>query len=320
MKKFLEFGTPERTKHIKKIIPGEIPNGKFQKADHIKKKDVDERMMSTPQKVTQMQHYWDDLDHMASDDVKKKKMKMKFGIKNIKLDPRKRGKILSFDEEVAAHAKVMAKKGDSAKTIKKMHPEITDDELESIMGKKEERDYKSTKKAIKYHADEARNYRKEYDNYHAQPEQRERNAARLRARRQMVKAGKVEKFDKKDVHHKDNNPLNNKEDNLAVTTQNWNRTEPRLRKETFKSFEEYFHESRLDDKLDKLVSNEIKKRKLAKFPVNATDDIKMRMKPNKPAFKFPSPNSDMMIHVYLRKMTPPSKKGMMAFNYQLEDK
>ena len=81
-----------------------------------------------------------------------------------------------------------------------------------------------------------------------------------------------------------------------------------------------FKESKLDDKLDKLVSNEIKKRKLAKFPVNATDDIKMRMKPNKPVFKFKSPNSDMMIHVFLRKMTPLSKKGMMAFNYQLEDK
>ena len=78
-------------------------------------------------------------------------------------------------------------------------------------------------------------------------------------------------------------------------------------------------ESKLDDKLDKYVSDEIKKRKLAKFPVNATNDIKMRMKPNKPAFKFPSPSSDMMIHVFLRKMTPP-KKGMMAFNYQLEDK
>ena len=278
---------------------------------------VDERMMTDKQKLVQIQHYWDNLDHMASDDTKKKSLQ-RLGYKNIKLDSR--GKITSFDEEIAAHAKVMAKKGDSAETIKKMHPEITDDELESIMGKEEERDYKSTKKAIKYHADEARNYRKEYDNYHAQPEQRERNAARLRARRQMVKAGKVEKFDKKDVHHKDNNPLNNKEDNLAVTTQNWNRTEPRLRKETFKSFEEYFHESRLDDKMDKYVSDEIKKRKLAKFPVNATDDIKMRMKPNKPAFKFPSPNSDMMIHVYLRKMTPPSKKGMMAFNYQLEDK
>ena len=85
---------------------------------------------------------------------------------------------------------------------------------------------------------------------------------------------------------------------------------------TFKQF----NETKLDDKLDKLVSDEIKKRKLAKFPVNATDDIKMRMKPNKPAFKFPSPNSDMMIHVYLRKMPSPSPKGMMAFNYQLEDK
>ena len=79
-----------------------------------------------------------------------------------------------------------------------------------------------------------------------------------------------------------------------------------------------FKESKLDDKLDKLVSDEIKKRKLAKFPVNATDDIKMRMKPNKPAFKFPSPTGEMMIHVFLRPME--GKKGMMAFNYQLEDK
>jgi hypothetical protein len=79
-------------------------------------------------------------------------------------------------------------------------------------------------------------------------------------------------------------------------------------------------ESKLDDKLDKYVSDEIKKRKLAKHPVNATDDIKMRMKPNKPVFKFPSPNSDMMIHVYLRKMPPPASKDTMAFNYQLEDK
>ena len=81
---------------------------------------------------------------------------------------------------------------------------------------------------------------------------------------------------------------------------------------TFKQFDE----TKLDDKLDKLVSDEIKKRKLAKFPVNATDDIKMRR--GKPAFKFPSPNSDMMIHVFLRPMK--GEKGMMAFNYQLEDK
>jgi len=46
----------------------------------------------------------------------------------------------------------------------------------------------------------------------------------------------------------------------------------------------------------------------------------MRMKPNKPVFKFPSPSGDMMIHVFLRKMAPPAKKHTMAFNYQLEDK
>ena len=79
-----------------------------------------------------------------------------------------------------------------------------------------------------------------------------------------------------------------------------------------------FKEFNLNKKLDKYVSDEIKKRKLAKHPVNATDDIKMRMKPNKPVFKFPSPTGEMMIHVFLRPME--GKKGMMAFNYQLEDK
>ena len=149
------------------------------------KKYVAERQLSTPQKVQQMNFYWKDLDHLASDETKKKNMQTRFGIKNIKLDPK--GKILSF---------------------------------ESV---EEDTDVRTP-----------RDYRKEYDNYHAQPEQRERNAARKRARRQMEKAGKVEKFDKMDVHHKDNNPLNNEEDNLAVTTQTWNRTEPRLRKEAKK--------------------------------------------------------------------------------------
>ena len=79
-----------------------------------------------------------------------------------------------------------------------------------------------------------------------------------------------------------------------------------------------FKEYSLDKKLDKLVSDEIKKRKLAKFPVNATDDIGMRK--GKPTFKFPSPNSDMMIHVWLRPMAKPASKDTKAFNYQLEDK
>jgi len=57
---------------------------------------VDERQMTDKQKLVQIQHYWDDLDHMASDDTKKKSMQ-RLGYKNIKLDSR--GKITSFDED-----------------------------------------------------------------------------------------------------------------------------------------------------------------------------------------------------------------------------
>jgi len=60
------------------------------------KKKVSERMMTSPQKVAQMQHYWDNLWHMTPDKDKKKNLERRFGIKNIKLD--KRGKILSFEE------------------------------------------------------------------------------------------------------------------------------------------------------------------------------------------------------------------------------
>ena len=57
---------------------------------------VEERMMTDKQKLVQIQHYWDDLDHMASDNTKKKSLE-RLGYKNIKLDSR--GKITSFDEE-----------------------------------------------------------------------------------------------------------------------------------------------------------------------------------------------------------------------------
>lgn len=60
--------------------------------------DFKERLMTQPQKVAQMQHYWDNLWHMATDKVKKKSMFTRFGIKNIKLG--KNGKIISFDEGI----------------------------------------------------------------------------------------------------------------------------------------------------------------------------------------------------------------------------
>ena len=79
-----------------------------------------------------------------------------------------------------------------------------------------------------------------------------------------------------------------------------------------------FKENSLDDKLDKTVSDEIKKRKLARHPVNANDDYKMKTKKNL-AFKFPTPSGENMFHVYLRKMSGPTK-GVMAFNYDIEVK
>ena len=80
---------------------------------------------------------------------------------------------------------------------------------------------------------------------------------------------------------------------------------------------EELREGLLDAKLDKYVSDEIKKRKLAKFPVNATDDYKM--KKGKPAFTFPSPTGAMKIKVWLRPMAKPAKSHTKAFNYELDD-
>ena len=72
----------------------------------------------------------------------------------------------------------------------------------------------------------SRNYRKEYDNYHSKPEQKIRRAARNAARARFKDADP-----NKDVHHKDNNPLNNDKNNLSLVTQHYNRREPRLREE-----------------------------------------------------------------------------------------
>jgi hypothetical protein len=68
-----------------------------------------------------------------------------------------------------------------------------------------------------------RDYKKEYREYHAKPEQKERRAGRNAARAKMVKAGLAEKGDGRDVHHKDRNPGNNSDRNLSVTSQKANR-------------------------------------------------------------------------------------------------
>ena len=60
-------------------------------------KSFKEYAMTSRQQIQQMQRYWTDLSHLASDDAKKKSMDSRFGVRNIKLD--KRGKIISFKSE-----------------------------------------------------------------------------------------------------------------------------------------------------------------------------------------------------------------------------
>lgn len=69
----------------------------------------------------------------------------------------------------------------------------------------------------------ARDYKKEYREYHGTEVQKDRRAARGRARYKMEAAGKVKKGDGKDVDHKNRNPLNNSASNLRVTSQKQNR-------------------------------------------------------------------------------------------------
>lgn len=74
-----------------------------------------------------------------------------------------------------------------------------------------------------------RNYKKEYANYHAKPEQKKRRASRNTARRRMMKAGKVSKGDGKDVAHKNGNPRDNKKSNLGVQSKSKNRSYARTK-------------------------------------------------------------------------------------------
>lgn len=72
-------------------------------------------------------------------------------------------------------------------------------------------------------ATRTRNYRREYDTYHAKPEQKKRRAARNTARNTLAKTGRVKKRDGKEVDHKDMNPRNNSRKNLRVVSKTANR-------------------------------------------------------------------------------------------------
>lgn len=70
-----------------------------------------------------------------------------------------------------------------------------------------------------------RDYKKEYRDYHAKPEQKKRRAQRNAARADAAKKGKVKKGDGKEVHHVDaprKGKLNNKK--TRVVSRAYNRS------------------------------------------------------------------------------------------------
>jgi hypothetical protein len=93
------------------------------------------------------------------------------------------------------------------------------------IARKSIKDYDKRNK--KEDVEEDRDYKKEYADYHSKPEQIQRRAKRNEARRSLKDRKDIKG---KDVHHKDNNPMNNDKSNLSIVSQKYNRSEPRLRK------------------------------------------------------------------------------------------
>ena len=69
-----------------------------------------------------------------------------------------------------------------------------------------------------------RDYKREYNSYHAKPTQKKNRAARNKARTLLSTTGRVRRGDGKDVDHKDRNPRNNSRSNLRVMSKSRNRS------------------------------------------------------------------------------------------------
>jgi len=69
-----------------------------------------------------------------------------------------------------------------------------------------------------------RDYKREYNSYHAKPEQKKNRASRNKARTLLSSTGRVQKGDGKDIDHRDGNPKNNSKSNLSVMSKRRNRS------------------------------------------------------------------------------------------------
>jgi hypothetical protein len=69
-----------------------------------------------------------------------------------------------------------------------------------------------------------RDYKREYAIYHGKPSEIKRRALRNKARRILIRMGKVHKGDNKDVHHRNHDVSNTTLGNLEIMSRNKNRS------------------------------------------------------------------------------------------------
>jgi hypothetical protein len=69
-----------------------------------------------------------------------------------------------------------------------------------------------------------RNYKREYKKFHSSPKAIAERSSRNKARRALTKLGRVRKGDKKDVHHANRRPTDNRAGNLQVMSRSRNRS------------------------------------------------------------------------------------------------
>ena len=129
--------------------------------------------------------------------------------------------VVMGEELEERHSDVMRKRNQSQQ---KAHQKAM---MKSARKSIKDYDAKNKNKNEESEVEEDRDYKKEYENYHSDPEQIKRRAKRNEARRSLKNSKKLTAD--KDVHHKDNNPMNNDKSNLSIVSQNYNRKEPRMR-------------------------------------------------------------------------------------------
>ena len=144
-------------------------------------------------------------------------------------------KVNKQKEKEVINKQIQAKRDAARKAAEKQNESVDEQGLWDNISAKKARGDKMRKKGEKgaptddqvKRAQEDRDYKKEYESYHSKPEQIKRRAKRNEARRSLKDRKDIKG---KEVHHKDNNPMNNDKSNLSIVSQKYNRSEPRMRK------------------------------------------------------------------------------------------